>query len=276
MRGVVREGENTFRVDLSALDGGGRSLWPFSRKPRRVDPHTVAKAVLGLMESCVDRDARGRPLVWNRYRLFLAQADYDVLRPLLEPLRTDLGEMMQERLDKMGAGVVGPLQLDVLVAEDAPQPQGTAVVHVSFHAAPPPVVIGPDATVRAGRYADDANSGATHRVAEPAGSAVASLVWPGGTVMLAEGVRFVLGRPHTGSSGAFVPLYGVSNTVSKRHASIQPTAEGAIVGRLLRANPVQVNGQLIAAGAEIEITGFPIEISLSDGAVVLVLHRHEG
>lgn len=276
MRGVVREGENAFRIDLSLLDGGGRSLWPFSRRPSRVDPHTVAKAVLGLMDACVDRDARGRPLVWNRYRLFLAQSDYDVLRPLLDPLRTDLAELMQERLDAMGAGVVGPLQLDVLVAEDAPQAQGTAVVQVSFHAAPPPVVIGPDATVRAGRYADDASSGTTHRVAEPAGSAVASLVWPGGSVMLAEGVRFVIGRPHTGSSGAFVPLYGASNTVSKRHASIQPTAAGAVVGRLLRANPVQVNGQLVAAGAELEITGFPIEISLSDGAVIPILHRQIG
>lgn len=273
MRGVVREGENAFRIDLGLIGGGGRTWWPLSRRPSRVDPHVVAKAVLGLMDLCVDRDARGRPLVWNRYRLFLSQTDYDVLRPLLDPLRHDLAELMQERLDAMGAGVVGPLQLDVLVAEDAPQPPGTAVIQVSFHAAPPPAVIGPDATVRAGRYADDAGSGTTHRVSEPSGTAVASLVWPGGSALLAEGVRFVIGRPHAGSSGAFVPLYGASNTVSKRHASIQPTAEGAVVGRLLRANPVQVNGRLIAAGSEIEITGFPIEISLSDGALIPVLHR---
>jgi hypothetical protein len=276
MRGVVREGENAFRIDLAAISGGGRSWWPIPKKVVRVDPHTVAQAVLGLMDSCVDKDARGRPLVWNRYRLFLSQSDYDVLRPLLDPLRADLADMMQERLDAMGAGVVGPLQLDVLVAEDAPQTPGTAVVQVSFHAAPPPVVIGPNTTVRAGRYADEANSGTTHRVSEPSGGAVASLVWPGGSALLAEGVRFVIGRPHVGASGAFVPLHGANATVSKRHACIQPSAAGAVVGRLLRANPVQVNGKLVAAGGEVEITGFPVEISLSDGALVTILHRQQG
>lgn len=272
MRGVVREQQDSFRLDLRVV-GGGR-LWPLTARSWRVDPHVVATAVLGLMDSCDDRDARGRPLVWNRYRLFLAQADYDHLRPLIDRLRTDLFEMMQERLDALGAGVVGPLQLDVMVAEDTPQPGGTAIVQVAFQPSAP-VLHAPDATVRAGRYADDTTTSTTLRVPEPTGPAVTVLVWPGGSAPLAQGVRVVVGRPHVGSAGAFVPLHGASPTVNKRQALIEPTTDGAVVGRLLRANPVQVNGKLVAAGSEVEVRGFPIEISLSDGALRPVLHRDE-
>ncbi|MEQ1568296.1 MAG: FhaA domain-containing protein [Myxococcota bacterium] len=248
MRGVVREQPDVFRVDLRVV-GGGR-LWPLTHRGWRVDPHVVATAVLALMDACDDRDARGRLLVWNRYRLFLSQVDYDTLRPLLDRLRTDLFELMQERLDKLGAGVVGPLQLDVLVAEDAPQASGTALVQVAFQAAAP-VLHAPDATVRAGRYADEGTTSTTLRVAEPTGPSVTTLVWAGGSAPLAQGVRLVVGRPHQGSAGAFVPLHGAGPTVNKRQALVEPTAEGAIVGRLLRANPVQVNGQLVAPGSEI-------------------------
>jgi hypothetical protein len=272
MRGVVREREDAFRIDLRVMAGG--RLWPLQARAWRVDPHVVATAVLGLMDSCQDKDARGRPLIWNRYRVFLSQADFDHLRPLLDRLKADLFELMQERLDQMGAGVVGPLQLEVMVAEDTPQAGGTAIVQVSFQPAPP-VLNAPDATVRAGRYADEATSSTTLRVAEPTGPAVSLLVWPGGSAPLAQGVRVVLGRPHLGASGAFVPLHGASPTVNKRQAQIEPTGDGAIVGRLLRANPVQVNGKLIAPGGEIEVQGFPIEISLSDGALRPVLHREE-
>jgi hypothetical protein len=102
---------------------------------------------------------------------------------------------------------------------------------------------------------------------------VTLLVWPGGSAPLAQGVRVIVGRPHVGPASGFVPLHGAMATVNKRHALVEPTAEGAIVGRLLRANPVQVNGKLVQAGSEIEVTGFPIEISLSDGALRPVLHR---
>jgi len=239
----------------------------------RIDPHVVATAVLGLMTGCGDKDARGRPLVWNRYRVFLSQVDYDVLRPLLDSLKSDLCELMQERLDDLGAGVVGPLMLDVLVAEDTPQATGSAIVQVSFHSVEPVPVAAPGATVRAGRYADEATTGTTQRVSEPAGQGVATLVWPGGSVLLAQGGRFVLGRPHVGATGAFVALHGAVPTISKRHAFVEPTAEGALIGRLQRANPVQVNGRLVAPGDEIVVQGFPIEISLSDGALRPVLHR---
>lgn len=272
MRGVVREREDAFRIDLGTV--AGRRWWSWPLQGWRVDPHVVARAVLALMDRCHDKDARGRPLAWNRYRVFLSQTDHDVLRPLVDALRSDLLELMQERLDELGAGVVGPLQLDVLVAEDTPQATGSAIVQVSFHAvaAIPGATAG--ATVRAGRYADDATSGTTHRVSEPAGPAVATLVWPGGSVLLAQGGRFVLGRPHVGATGPFVALHGALPTISKRHAFVEPTADGAVVGRLHRANPVQVNGQLVAPGEEITVRGFPIEISLSDGALCPVL-RHE-
>ena len=41
--------------------------------------------------------------------------------------------------------------------------------------------------------------------------------------------------------------------------------------RKARANPVQVNGTLVAAGGELHVTGFPIQTSLSDGAFELML-----
>ncbi|MEQ1506110.1 MAG: hypothetical protein ABMB14_28010 [Myxococcota bacterium] len=271
MRGVTREQPDAFRVDLRVMAGG--RWWPLGGKAPRVDPHLVATAVLGLIGECSDRDARGRPLVWNRYRLFLSQADYDNLRPLLDRLRVDLGELMQERLDAIGAGVVGPLQLDVLVAEDTPQASGTAIVQVGFQPGAPAPTATPDATVRAGRYADEAISGTTHRVAEPTGSAVAVLVWPGGSAFLAEGVRSVLGRPHPGSSGSFVPLHGATPTINKRQLFVEPTDGGAIVGRLAGANPVQVNGRLLQPGGEVELAGFPIHLSLSDGALCPILDR---
>jgi hypothetical protein len=116
---------------------------------------------------------------------------------------------------------------------------------------------------------------ATRRVSEPPGPGMALLLWPGGHASLAPRVKVVLGRPHDGETTAFVALHGATNAVNRRHLWITPSQEGAVIGRIARANPVQVNGRLLAPGAEVEVAGFPIEILLSDGAFRLVLHKQD-
>lgn len=275
MRGLVLE-QDRFKVDLRVLMNGW--LAPLLSAPR-TDPHVVGKALRAVMDACTDRNVRGEPLVWNRYRVFLCQEDFEVLRPLLDQMRVDLRDVLQDQIDVVGAVTVGPMDLEVLLAEDAPPPPGTIIVQVGFHQ-PPPALRAPGVTIRAvtdtGPVPPDLAivvDTATRRVSEPPAPGMALLVWPGGHATLAPRVKVVLGRPHDGETSAFVALTGATNAVNRRQAWIVPTVDGAIVGRLPRANPVQVNGTLIEGGGELQVTGFPIRITLSDGALEVALRR---
>ena len=275
----MREQPDRFRVDLRVISSGWLAA---VLGARRVDPHVVGLGLKAVMGACTDRDVRGQPLVWNQYRVFLAPEDYESLRPLLVQMRMDLRDVLQEWLDSSQRVTVAPIDLEVLLAEETPPPSGTAIIQVAFFTPPAVVQVVPaNATRRADK--DESRSASdvvpfpdrqTRRVDEPPPQGMAILVWPGGQAALAPRVRVVLGRPHDGETTAFVSLRGATNAVNRRQAWIIPTPDGAIVGRLGRGNPVQVNGTLIAPGGELPVSGFPIEISLSDGALVLRLHRH--
>lgn len=268
---VRQESPDRFRVDLGGLARRGWwSLAQLSSRPVRVDPYLVGQAVLAVMERCPDRDARGQRLAWNAYRVFLAREDLEPLRPLAARVIADVVELVQDRVDDLGAVVVGPPRVELLAAEGGDLPPGVAVVQVAFA----PVAVAPEAdahaTVRVGRYAPGAGP-STVRVAEPIEGRSLLLSWPGGTARIPVGARVVVGRPHAEPVGAFVPLVGVGPRVNKRQVFVEATDAGAVIGRLPSANPVQVNGRLLQKGGQLPAAALPAEISLSDGEVTLVL-----
>lgn len=272
---VTRRGEQSFEVDLSMMGRGGffQRLW---RRPVRVDPHAVAKAVFAVMDECRDRDVRGQRMMWNDYRIFLSQADFDQLAPLVGSLERDLAALLQQRFHESDATVVGGLRVDLMVSEGERLPAGRVVVQAAFvpyatdikEAGAPGAV-----TVRADRQAARRPAPEpTRRVADPGAATIGGLrvSWGQHDTAVGVGVRVVLGRPHPDASGSFVPLEGAPNEVNRRQLFIEAsTGGGAIVGRLSGANAVQVNGRLIQPGGQLAVAELPVEISLTDGALVL-------
>jgi len=279
---VTQRDERSFQVDLTALEGG---FWRrLAQRRVRVDPYLVARAVLAVMEHCDHRDVRGKPLMWNAYRIFLSQEDYDGLAPIVVRLEQDLASLLQERFHEGGASLMGGLNVELLVSEGERLAPGVVVVQPSFSAWDErgSATDAQAVTVRAGREA--ARPPPTpRRVTDPADPAATvidnvepspGLVvrWGAHEVGVSAGMRVVLGRPHADAAGSFVPLHGASNEINRRHLFIEAGPGGsAVIGRLSSANAVQVDGRLVQPGGQLAVTHLPVEISLSKGALVLTL-----
>ncbi len=273
---VTPRDERSFEVDLAALGRG--SFWRRLRgTPVRVDPYAVAKAVFAVMDRCEDRDVRGQRLIWNDYRVFLAQADFDRLAPLASTLERDLAAALQERMQAGEANMVGGLAVELLVSEGERLPSGRVVVQAAFVPYTAEIAgagTGGAVTVRADRkVAQPARPPPTGRVADPGADRGGLVVrWRDQEVSISQGVRVVLGRPHPHASGSFVPLHGATNEINRRQLFVEPSPEGgAVVGRLSGANAVQVNGRLVQPGGQLAVAELPVEISLTNGALVLEL-----
>ena len=72
-----------------------------------------------------------------------------------------------------------------------------------------------------------------------------------------------------------MPLAGATSKINKRQLWVEADEDGALIGRLSDANPVEVNGRLLQAGGQISIEDFPAQISLSSGELTLTLERIE-
>lgn len=280
---VTQRDERSFQVDLSALEGG---FWRrLAQRRVRVDPYLVARAIFSVMDYCEHRDVRGKRLMWNDYRVFLSQEDYDGLAPIVLRLEQDLESLLQERFHEGGATLMGGLNVDLLVSEGERLAPSTVVVQPSFHAWQDPIPnpgVGA-VTVRAGRKAAQPPPvKSTHRVTDPL-DPDATLIndptedglvvrWGDHVAQVGPGVRVVLGRPHADAAGHFVALHGATNEINRRQLFVEAGPEGsAVIGRLSSANAVQVNGRLVQPGGQLAVSRLPVEVSLSKGALVLVL-----
>lgn len=274
MAALVPDGLDQFRVRFAELARVRRG------EPVRVDPYLVAQAIGLVMGACTVRSALGRPIVWNHYRLILARADFDQIRPLQALLERDLATVVAQEARRREAELVGELRVTVVFDEGGELAAGDGVVRVAF--VPTEQLAAPRAgemTVRfdswaiAGEIAARAPGGDdTVGLADVTG-AVVVLRWPQGEATLAAGEARVLGRPHADSPGAFVALAGAGPRINKQQLWIAATAAGTLrIARLPRANPVHVNGAPVAAGDQVEV-GLPAEIALSHGELVVVAHR---
>jgi hypothetical protein len=274
-----------FHVDWQAVHAG---LNPWKRAEKIIlDPFLVAKAVKGVMRQCTQQTAHGKPLVWNDYAVFMDLNDWEQVKKLETTLTRDLGGVVARALKKSKAEMVGPLNVRLLRDEGGTVRPGTAVVKVDFR---PEEKLGPatgadasEMTVRIDGLVAKSVTDLTQRVPDVEGLGVQDdtapeqfrLSWPGGTATIRSGNRVVLGRPHPAPSLGFVPLAGAGSKINKRQLWVEADEDGALIGRLSDANPVEVNGRLLQAGGQISIEDFPAQISLSSGEMTLTLERIE-
>jgi hypothetical protein len=275
MGAISKDGLDQFRVRFGELAKVRRG------DAVQIDPFLIAQAIGTVMRECTVRSAAGKPIVWNDYRMILARADFELIRPLQAPLERDLRTVLAQEAQARKAELVGELRVTVVFDEADELPAGQGVVRVSFvptdkQAAPRTgeMTMRLDAWQAAGEIiakAPKPGSDTVH-VADSVPGDVCSLTWAGGHASIALGATTVLGRPHDGAPPQFIALTGAGSTVNKQHCFVVAGAHSVRIGRFPKANPVHVNGAAVNAGEEVEVP-FPTEISLSRGDFVLTLSR---
>jgi hypothetical protein len=268
MRAIVKDGLDQFSVSFGELAKVRRG------EPVHIDPFLIAKAIELVMRECTVRAATGKPIVWNEYRMILARTDFDRIRPLQAMLERDLRNVLAQEANARKAEVVGEMRVTVVFDEGDELATGSGVVRVAF------VTTDKLAAPRAGEMTMrfDAWAVAGEIVAKPTDTVIVAdaatpaclLRWPGGSAPVAVGATMIAGRAHDGAPPHFIPLAGAGSTVNKQHFWIEATRGRVRIGRYAKANPIHVNGQQVAAGAEIEVVP-PAEISLSRGDLVVVV-----
>ncbi len=272
MAAITKDGLDQFRIEFRELAKVRRG------EPVQVDPFLIAQAIAICMRECTVRAATGNALVWNDYRVILARKDFDFIRPLQSPLERDLRSVLAQEARARAAELVGELRVTVVFDEADELPAGSGVVRVAF--VPTDKLAAPragemtmrlDAWQAAGEIVAKApKSGEdTVLVADTFAGQGAPLRWPGGTAEVTLATTYVLGRTHAEAPARFIAL-GTGTTINKQHVWIAATATTVRIGRFAKANPVHVNGELLAPGDEVEVTR-PAEISLSRGDLVFIV-----
>ncbi|MBA3396778.1 MAG: DUF3662 domain-containing protein [Deltaproteobacteria bacterium] len=276
MAPVRKESVDQFRVSFVELAKARRG------EPVQVDPFLIARAIALVMRECTVRSAAGRPILWNEYRVILARADFELVRSLQGPLEADLQQVLAQEAKAREADLVGALRITVVFDEADELPAGQGVVRVAF--VPTERLVQPrtgEMTVRLDSWAVAGEIVArapkapadTMFVDDSAGGGERCVLqWPGGETRLVVGATMILGRPHPEAPANFVALAGAGAKVNKQHCWIALATSTLRVGRLANANPVQVNGQAVAAAQEAEVA-LPAEISLSRGDLILTVRR---
>jgi hypothetical protein len=253
-----RDSNEQFRVDF---------------KKTQIDPFAIAQVIAQTMRECTVRGATGKPLVWNDYRVILAKPDFESIRPLQAPLERDLRTVLAGEAQTRKAELVGELRVTVVFDEADELRAGDAVIRVAF--VPTEKASAPRAGEMTMRFDGWAVAGEiiakptdTVHVADTA--TFATMRWSGGEARLAIAQTLIAGRPHADAPPHFISLHGAGATVNKQHFWIAATPTGVRIGRYPKANPVHVNGALLDAGGELEVTR-PAEISLSRGDLMLTV-----
>ena len=270
MGALSKEGHDQFRVRFNELAKAKRG------QQVQIDPFLIAQAIALVMRECTVRSAAGKPIVWNEYRMILARADFDFIRPLQAPLERDLKHVLAQEARTRAAELVGELRVTVVFDEADELSAGEGVVRVAF--VPTDKLAAPragemtmrlDSFMISGEIAGTTTERDTVHVDESTASSCA-LRWQGGESRVPLGATIVIGRPHPEPPAHFIALTGAGATVNKQHFWIIATPSTVRIGRFARANPVHVNGRAIAAGEEMEVA-LPAEISLSRGDFTVTL-----
>ena len=269
-----------FRVEFARLEEEGLlgRLRGMLRRPAAVtvDPFRVGRAVCAVMERSTERDVQGRLLAWNEYRVYLSRADYDRLRPLQGRLSAGLDTIIRQSLSELQAQTVGDPIIRVLFDEEADLEQGVGEIVVAYVdnssiAAPTDAEV----TVRVRQAAPPIPRAPEHT--ERVGDAVADgglrLTWPGGEASIVAGRRVQIGRPHGQAPEHFIALTGASNRINSVQLAIENGADGVVVSRPARANPVQIAGRLLQPGGRMVLSDPAVEIVLSNGELTLSLAK---
>ncbi|MGE0868167.1 MAG: FhaA domain-containing protein [Kofleriaceae bacterium] len=271
MAAITKIDSDQFRVRFGELARTRRG------EPVQIDPFLVAQAIGHVMRACAIRSATGRPIVWNHYRMILARADHELIRPLQGPLERDLRTVITEHANARDAELVGELRVTVVFDEADELPRGEGVVRVAFvptftsaPARPGELTMRFDSRAIAGEVGGRGRAPATDTVIVGDAAPACSLRWAGGEAMLSHGVTRIAGRPHPDPPPQFIALNGAGAKVNKQQFWISVSATAIRVGRFVTANPVHVNGRLVAAGEHVDVVA-PIELSLSHGALVLTV-----
>lgn len=276
MATVRKEGVDQFRIAFAELAKVKRG------EPVQVDPFLIARAIALVMRECTVRSAAGRPILWNEYRMVLARPDFDLVRSLQGSLEADLQQVLAQEAKARDASLVGALRVTVVFDEADELPAGQGVVRVAF--VPTEKLVQPRAgemTVRgdgwavAGEFAMRAPAALTDTMFvddATGGEGRCVLQWAGGEARLAVGTPVLVGRPHPEAPAGFVALVGASARINKQQLWIAVGTTTVRIGRLATANPVDVNGQPVAAAHEVEVA-LPAEITLSRGELVLTVRR---
>ncbi len=277
-RGLSKSGRDQFHVAFAKLQHQG--VWGLvpglvRQQPVEIDPYLVGQAVRFVMHSCESRDVYGRLLIWNEYRVFLAESDYQSLLPLEGRLLAGLDTVIRSTLAELEAETVGDVVVRVLVNDESEAPPGVGEIAVAFvdNASLRPETRG-EPTVRVARtsFAAVSHEG-TRRVAEPAVAGSLRLSWEGHEACIAPRRKVKVGRPHAEPPENFVPLTGASQRINSYQLTIENGSPGVVITRPVRANPVQVGGRLIQAGGKLSVAEFPLRISLSNDDLILGLER---
>jgi hypothetical protein len=268
--GALRpDGLDQFRIRFGELARVRRG------QPVHVDPFLIARAIGLAMRECNVRSATGAPIVWNEYRMILARRDFDRVRPLQAPLERDLKTVLAQEAQAREAELVGELRVTVVFDEADELAAGEGVIRVAFVATDR--LQAPRAGEMTMRFESWAVSGEI--AARASGSTETVIVddttapghvlrWSGGEALLALGATIIVGRPHADPPPHFIALAGAGAKVNKQHLWLLAGARTVRIGRFPKANPVQINGQSLAAGDDVEV-GVPAEISLSRGELVM-------
>jgi len=279
VQGISEVEPGRFRVDFSLLgESSGftkrlKSLFA-QTEPKSVDLYRIGQAVCGVMGRSTERDVDGALLAWNEYRIYLARADYDRLRALQSRLQAGLDQRIRAQLDTMDARTIGDPVVRVLVDEETDLARGVGEIVVSYvaNAALAPPADG-EVTVRVSQPRPALKPATTERVSsapEPTGPAL-TLRWAGGSARVPAGQRFQVGRPNPNAPAQFVSLAGASTKINSAHFHIERSEEGIVITRPVRSNPVQVAGRLLQPGGRMVVAEAPVEISLSNGELVVTV-----
>jgi hypothetical protein len=272
MAALRPDGPDQFRIRFGELARVRRG------QPVHVDPFLIARAIGLAMRECNVRSATGAPIVWNEYRMILARHDFDRVRPLQVPLERDLKLVLASEAQSRAAELVGELRVTVVFDEADELSAGEGVIRVAFM--PTDRLQMPRAGEMTMRFDSWAASG---EIAARPGSTETVIVddltapglvlrWPGGEAQLALGPTILVGRPHADPPAQFIALAGAGAKINKQQLWLVAGPSTVRIGRFPRANPVQINGQSLAAGNDLEV-GLPAEISLSRGELVMSVQR---
>jgi len=270
MGALSKEGHDQFRVRFNELAKVKRG------QQVQIDPFLIAQAIGLVMRECTVRSATGKPIVWNEYRMIMARADFDLIRPLQAPLERDLKHVLAQEAKTRAAELVGELRITVVFDEADELPAGEGVVRVAF--VPTDKLAAPRAgelTMRLDSFLVSGEISTTQRDTvhvDDTAAGTCTLRWTGGESRVALGATIVVGRPHPDPPTHFIALTGAGATVNKQHFWIIATQSTVRIGRFAKANPVHVNGQAIAAGEQTEVP-LPAEISLSRGDFAVSIGR---
>lgn len=283
-RTAVRARGNGFDVDfhrlaiesrsaLGALRGRLASL--LSKRERlTVNPHLISLAVREVMGRCdmwVDAEHR---LLWNEYKIFLAEEDYRRLEPLRRHLESRLTTVIEKAVRELRGEPLGDVATHLTIDEEQPVPVGHGYVEPSYRESHEARAEADPATMTVRVAPRGRRSAPTARIEDTAAAAGALTVsWPGGTANVPAGGKLLFGRPHEGAPARFVALTGADRRVSRVHLAIENGRDRTIVTRQPNANPVSVSGKSLQPGGPLDVRQLPATVSLAAGALELTLDR---